>query len=400
MLGKPQPTILLFSTLNPYPFWAGSENLWFDFVTDKRVGDAVTVHAVLADSPVTRNKAAIASKAAVTTSFYKHFNVSFARRNLYRVSDRIRKRSARTLPWYNEIEKGDYSLVWFNVAALHDLQDLSYAVSLCKKKGIPYWLILQHGYEDFFLSGQQEINIVTEVALGARRFVFIAQKNRQALERAIGQQLHNAYHTVNAIAASRITEAAQWADKNPVAVTGTADFFNLGRFSPKDKAQHLLLEALAGEQWKSRDWQLNFIGVTGFGKTQLERLIQFYGLNKEKIKVLPHTTNVFEEIVKNDVLLMPSLSEGTPFAMIESMACARPVLGTPVGGIPELITEQTGWLSRSTGVADINDALEKAWQQRNQWQQMGKSGQQFIRENYNQQASFANLLATLIEDIN
>lgn len=392
--------ILLFSTLNPYPFWAGSENLWFDFVTDKRVAEKINVHAVLADSPVTRSKAAIAGSAGVKTSFYNHFNVNFTRRNLYRASDRIKKNTARTLPWYNEIKKGNYSLVWFNVAALQDLQDLAYAVSLCKKRGIPYWLLLQHGYEDFFLTSQQEVDTVTEIVTSAKRFVFISQRNRYSLERAIGCRLNNALHTVNAIPAKKIEEAKKLAAATAIKNEGSAKFFNLGRFSPKDKAQHLLLEALTGVQWKSRDWQLSCIGVEGFGKTQLEMLIQYYGLDKNRIQTLPHISNPLHELVKNDVLLMPSLAEGTPFAMIETMACARPAVGTPIGGIPELINEQRGWLSKTVDVADINDAMEKAWQQRSQWQQMGNNAQQFIASSYNQDFSFTPLLQALTEDSN
>ncbi|MBL0130283.1 MAG: hypothetical protein IPP43_03465 [Chitinophagaceae bacterium] len=51
-----KPKILLFSTLSPYPFWAGSENLWYDFVCDKRVREELDFQIMLADSPVTRKK--------------------------------------------------------------------------------------------------------------------------------------------------------------------------------------------------------------------------------------------------------------------------------------------------------------------------------------------------------
>jgi len=38
-----------------------------------------------------------------------------------------------------------------------------------------------------------------------------------------------------------------------------------------------------------------------------------------------------------DILLMTSLNEGTPVAILEAMAAAKPIVSTPVGGIPELI---------------------------------------------------------------
>jgi glycosyltransferase involved in cell wall biosynthesis len=242
---------------------------------------------------------------------------------------------------------------------------------------------------------------VANVVDSAKRFIFISQRNRASLERALCRKLNNAFHSVNALPGTRLLEAAACAEAHPVKNGTTAKFFNLGRFSPKDKAQHLLLEAFAGEEWKNRDWQLSFIGVSASGKMQMEKLITFYGLEKNRIRIIEHTEKVFAEIIQHDVLLMPSLSEGTPFAMIESMACARPALGTPVGGIPELISDgQTGWLAASTSLDDIKKALEKTWDQKEQWARIGKNAQQRVQENYNQEQSFTKLVQLLEQDTN
>jgi glycosyltransferase involved in cell wall biosynthesis len=45
-----------------------------------------------------------------------------------------------------------------------------------------------------------------------------------------------------------------------------------------------------------------------------------------------------------DVFVLPSLTEGTPNAIIEAMAHARPIVATEVGGIPDLVTEDVGIL--------------------------------------------------------
>lgn len=353
---------------------------------------------MLADSPVTRKRADELKSSGISVAFYKHFNIDFTRRNIFRAADKLKRSPFRTLPWYREITRNKYDLVWLNVAALADLADLTYAIRLCKKSKTPYWLVLQHGYEDFFVNSQQELDSITEVALSAQRFIFIADQNRRSLERAIGQPLHNAVRSVNAIPALKIEQAVTISQSN---TNGTsAKFFNLGRFSPKDKAQHLLLESFTGNRWKERDWQLHFIGVSGFGKTYLEKLVRYYSLDPPRIKITPHTNNVFEEIVKNDVLLMPSLSEGTPFAMVESMACGRPALGTPVGGIPELIQNGiTGWLAKTTHISDISDKLEKVWEDREQWIEMGQKARHFIAANYNQEQSFTHLVYLLKEDL-
>lgn len=391
--------ILLFSTLQPYPFWAGSENFWFDFVLDGRVNSLFRFHLRLADSPVTRVRAETLVAAGAEVSFYRHFNVNFAQRNIYRLSDKIKRRSARTLPWYDAIKSGHWDLVWFSVDGLHSLLDLEYATGICREAGIPYWLELQHGYEDFFLTTSRDIETALAIATEARRFIFIADRNRRSLERAIGKRLENAFSAVNALPPAKIAEAVRVSKESPPNLNGTAHFFNLGRFSPKDKGQHLLLEALSGNKWSGRAWELGFIGIDDFGREYLEQLIGFFGIERSKIKIVPYTDHVFAEIARHDVLLMPSLAEGTPFAMIESMACGRPAVGTPVGGIPELIRDgETGWLARTTDVADIAEALERAWTDRERWRSMGCAARQNVEANYNEEKSFGELLELLKSD--
>ncbi len=49
-------------------------------------------------------------------------------------------------------------------------------------------------------------------------------------------------------------------------------------------------------------------------------------------------------MVASDLVTLPSYSEGHPNVLVEALACGRPVLATPVGGIPEVVTADTGVL--------------------------------------------------------
>jgi hypothetical protein len=54
-----------------------------------------------------------------------------------------------------------------------------------------------------------------------------------------------------------------------------------------------------------RDWRLEFIGPTGFGREYLLKLADYYGLSSERVAVVtPHTDEVFATIGRNDVLLL------------------------------------------------------------------------------------------------
>ena len=54
---------------------------------------------------------------------------------------------------------------------------------------------------------------------------------------------------------------------------------------------------------------------------------------------------VREHLQSSRALIMPSFAENLPVAMMESLAMGRPVLGTYVAGVPELVENGvTGWL--------------------------------------------------------
>jgi len=50
---------------------------------------------------------------------------------------------------------------------------------------------------------------------------------------------------------------------------------------------------------------------------------------------------VYDVMAAMDIFTLPSLDEGTPLALLEAMALKRPVVVTPVGGVPEIVTDGT-----------------------------------------------------------
>jgi len=67
-----------------------------------------------------------------------------------------------------------------------------------------------------------------------------------------------------------------------------------------------------------------------------------------------------------DLVVQPSLTEGSPLPLYEAMACGRPVIASRVGGIPELIvSDDYGLLVPPADPEALGDALlcglEKVW---------------------------------------
>ena len=60
----------------------------------------------------------------------------------------------------------------------------------------------------------------------------------------------------------------------------------------------------------------------------------------------------------SDIAVLPSLKEATSIAGLEAMACAKPLVGTNVGGIPEIIEEGiTGLLVPPASPTPLADAV-------------------------------------------
>jgi glycosyltransferase involved in cell wall biosynthesis len=96
---------------------------------------------------------------------------------------------------------------------------------------------------------------------------------------------------------------------------------------------------------------------------------------------------------------MPSLSEGSPFALAEGMACGRPAVGTPVGGIDELVREgETGWLAHSTEADDVASALDRCWHDRAEWPRFGRAARELAERAYDLEPAHRVLLANLLSD--
>jgi glycosyltransferase involved in cell wall biosynthesis len=149
----------------------------------------------------------------------------------------------------------------------------------------------------------------------------------------------------------------------------------VGRLRVGDKGQQLLLAALAEEPWRSRPYRLSFYGE-GPDRKYLEELVEFYGLG-EKVHFAGHTKDVGEIWRRSHLAIQPSFMEGAPQSLLEAMLCRRPCVATAVSGIPEWVEEgKTGFLAEAPTVPHLRLALERAWENRHRWREMGETARE------------------------
>jgi len=70
--------------------------------------------------------------------------------------------------------------------------------------------------------------------------------------------------------------------------------------------------------------------------------------------------DVWEVLPAFDLLLLSSRTEGTPMIVLEAMLAGVPVVATPVGGVPALVSRETGWLASEVSSGAIREAVAQA----------------------------------------
>jgi teichuronic acid biosynthesis glycosyltransferase TuaC len=126
-----------------------------------------------------------------------------------------------------------------------------------------------------------------------------------------------------------------------------------------------LLEAFASLASRRPNLRLAFVG-DGPGGTHLRNKAKLLALEDRITLNGPSSSHdVARWLAAANVLALPSYNEGYPNVIIEALSCGRPVIATNVGGILELVNENSGILisprdSRALASA-IDNAMDRKW---------------------------------------
>lgn len=96
-----------------------------------------------------------------------------------------------------------------------------------------------------------------------------------------------------------------------------------------------------------------------------------------------HCANMHHVLAAMDILVLPSLEDSLPLAILEAMASRIPVVASTVGGIPECVFDgKTGYLTRPGNVEDICCALKKLANDGRLRDRMGQAARKRIIEEF------------------
>lgn len=263
---------------------------------------------------------------------------------------------------------------------------LYYAYS-CGVKKIPYIIICQKAVE-FYWPQQRERSFMIKAFENAKTCFFVSKHNQQLTEEQFGIRFKNAQVISNPV---RLQASA-------LPYPSTENGYRLacvGRLFVIDKGQDILLRVLSQQKWKHRPVTVSFIG-TGSDAEGIQIMAGLLELSNVEFR--GHVDDIQNLWREYHALVLPSRSEGLALVVLEAMAAGRTVIVTRAGGNEELVEDGvTGFIGEAT-TAGFDAVMERAWQQRNDWEAMGIKASGHILENVVQfpEIDFSNTVTKLV----
>ncbi len=95
-----------------------------------------------------------------------------------------------------------------------------------------------------------------------------------------------------------------------------------------------------------------------------------------------------------DVFVQPSLRDGLPNALLEAMACEKPIIATPVGGVLEVINDcENGRIVKVNDLNSLTAIIQEVLSDKNLQKHLGTSARQTVQSRFTLQSELDGNLA-------
>jgi len=148
--------------------------------------------------------------------------------------------------------------------------------------------------------------------------------------------------------------------------------------------------------WKNINSE-NQLKIVGVGNTMKSILTYISQNNLTNIEILGFKSgNELKEIVsKASFIIVPSeWYENNPLTIIEAYSNGRPVIATRIGGIPEIVNDNsTGFLFEMGNIDQLSQKIIKACQLTDDdYFTMSKNAREFADKNFSEEEHYINLM--------
>jgi glycosyltransferase involved in cell wall biosynthesis len=242
------------------------------------------------------------------------------------------------------------------------------------------WLAFSHGYT----SENRRISLYNRLDAWVLRHAnaVIAMSRAMADQLATGGVPVNRIHVIHnaidpaehSVGGSGSSWRRRWGISADEVVLGV-----IGRLSP-EKGQQIFLEAFQCVVARAPNRRAVLVG-DGSEKERLVQLVRRLGL-ANRVLFTGHDSHIEELYPALDLVVIPSLSEGLPNVLLESLLYGKPVVAAEVGGIPEILKPAgAGWLVPPGNVRALEHAMLAALQDAGRRTSSGSAGLEYVRQN-------------------
>jgi glycosyltransferase involved in cell wall biosynthesis len=353
-----------FSTMGGLP-WGGSEELWSRAAHVLiRQGHEVAFNCPrwpTVPAPLTQLIAA-----GARPHFRSRHRLG---RSIRQPLERLGLLGLRQIRWLLQV-KPDFVVISFG----YHTED-PYIATVCRRLGIRYAIVLQAAAANDWMLPRSLPAFQSAYAHAAKCF-FVSAENRDTIVSNLAMDL-SASEIVDNPFAVRSDASPTWPSPEPLWKLAC-----VARIHFASKGHDLLLRVLSAPKWKTRSLKVSLWGGDHGNLNQLCRLIELYGV-QDLVRYEGVHNDIESLWAEHHGLVLPSRIEGNPLALIEAMLCGRVPIVTNIGRAAELVDDNSsGFIAPAATAELVDDALERAWQRRHEWQAMGQRAATAIRQRH------------------
>lgn len=179
-------------------------------------------------------------------------------------------------------------------------------------------------------------------------------------------------------------------DKNPPQETSVVYF---GRLSP-EKGLWTLLEAAKRLKIEKNELEIKIVG-DGIMRGILEEKVKTEGINNVKFLGYIKGEALYKEINRSIAVVLPSeCYENNPVSVLEAFALGKPVIGSRIGGIPELVIDGvSGYTFEPNNAEDLKSKILFLMKNKNVLHNMSKNTRELLEKNFNEEVYCKGLMS-------
>jgi len=303
---------------------------------------------------------------------------------------RLARLRQKITPAYQSLERFQPDLLVVSSGSAYDPFYLSALGKFLVETKIPFLFICHFNAETFWVDEPMRV-LMAQVFAKAEHAVFVSRENLRLTERQLAAAVPRPAVIVPPLCVN-VSGPLAWPETTD---GGPWRFACVARLEPRWKGQDVLFEVLAEESWRGRNYQLNLFGQ-GAEADYLHRLVKFYGLESQvRFAGFAAPEKIWSE---HHLQVLAARGEGGPMVITEGMMCGRIAVTTRCGFTPDYIVEgETGFLADFATPTSFGAALERAWERRTEWRELGRRAHTAIKSRLSDFNAPDRLLALILE---